>query len=169
MKKDFDRWNEMKKQLEREAVMPPAFPKNGEVWMCTLGKNLGREQNGGHRDFARPVLVSCAIENTAFAGGAFLDFASRMMLMGTDLVKVSIANGRSLSRSEIPLWIMNFLQPAEGIEPSGRELTRSVPHHAAGWKLLYHGMNGFLTENRNPATIMTGRGLSEPSETEGTV
>jgi len=57
MPNDFDRWNEIKKRLAHEAPLPLAFPKNGEVWMCTLGKNLGREQNGGAGDFSRPVLV----------------------------------------------------------------------------------------------------------------
>lgn len=66
MKKDFDRWNEMKKQLEHEAMAPLAFPQNGEVWMCTLGKNLGREQNGGLEDFSRPVLVIRKFNNEMF-------------------------------------------------------------------------------------------------------
>ena len=66
MEKDFDRWNELKKQLADDASPPPAFPKSGEVWMCTLGKNLGREQNGGPRDFSRPVLVIKKFNNEIF-------------------------------------------------------------------------------------------------------
>src|ERR1700674_5608642 len=57
MEKDFDRWKGIKKQLAHDVPPPLAFPKNGEVWMCTLGKNLGREQDGGSSDFSRPVLV----------------------------------------------------------------------------------------------------------------
>src|ERR1700730_12885741 len=56
MENPFDRWNSIKKQLASDPSRPPAFPKSGEVWMCTLGKNLGREQDGGSRDFSRPVL-----------------------------------------------------------------------------------------------------------------
>jgi mRNA interferase MazF len=66
MQKDFDRWNEIKKQLAH--VPAAAFPKNGEVWMCTLGKNLGREQNGGSQDFSRPVLVIKKFNNEIFWG-----------------------------------------------------------------------------------------------------
>ena len=66
MEKDFDRWNELKKQLADDASSPPAFPKSGEVWMCTLGKNLGREQNGGSQDFSRPVLVIKKFNNEMF-------------------------------------------------------------------------------------------------------
>jgi mRNA interferase MazF len=66
MENDFDRWNEIKKRLASNISPPPAFPKNGEVWMCTLGKNLGREQDGGARDFSRPVLVIKKFNNEIF-------------------------------------------------------------------------------------------------------
>jgi mRNA-degrading endonuclease toxin of MazEF toxin-antitoxin module len=66
MEKDFDRWNGIKKQLAHDVPLPLAFPKNGEVWMCTLGKNLGREQNGGSQDFSRPVLVIKKFNNESF-------------------------------------------------------------------------------------------------------
>jgi mRNA interferase MazF len=65
MGNDFDRWNN-KKQLAHDVPLPLAFPKNGEVWMCTLGKNLGREQNGGSQDFSRPVLVIKKFNNEIF-------------------------------------------------------------------------------------------------------
>ena len=66
MEKDFDRWNSIKKRLAHDIRLPSAFPKNGEVWMCTLGKNLGREQNGGSQDFSRPVLVIKKFNNEMF-------------------------------------------------------------------------------------------------------
>ena len=34
--------------------------------MCTLGRNLGREQNGGSQDFSRPVLVIKKFNNEIF-------------------------------------------------------------------------------------------------------
>jgi mRNA interferase MazF len=66
MPNDFDLWNETKKRLAFEKRLPTAFPKRGEVWMCTLGMNLGREQNGGPRDFSRPVLVVQKFNNEMF-------------------------------------------------------------------------------------------------------
>jgi mRNA interferase MazF len=66
MGNDFDRWNGIKKQLAHDVPPPPAFPKNGEVWMCAIGKNLGREQNGSPRDFSRPVLVVKKFNNEIF-------------------------------------------------------------------------------------------------------
>jgi mRNA interferase MazF len=66
MENPFDRWNDIKKQLATDPSRPPAFLKSGEVWMCTLGKNLGREQDGGSRDFSRPVLVVKKFNNEIF-------------------------------------------------------------------------------------------------------
>ena len=57
MQNDFDRWNNIKKRLAPTVSPSSPFPQRGEVWMCTLGKNLGREQDGSARDFSRPVLV----------------------------------------------------------------------------------------------------------------
>jgi len=40
---DFDEWNEIKKKIEEGNFEPPHFPKAGEVWMCSLGRNIGFE------------------------------------------------------------------------------------------------------------------------------
>ena len=66
MEEQFDRWNEHKKRLSQSATPPPTFPKQGEVWICSLGWNLGREQNGGPHDFSRPVLVVKKFNNEMF-------------------------------------------------------------------------------------------------------
>jgi mRNA interferase MazF len=66
MEKDFDRWNEVKKQLAHGVMPPLAFPNDGEVWVCTMGKNLGHEQNGGPIDFSRPALVVRKFNNEMF-------------------------------------------------------------------------------------------------------
>jgi len=54
MKKEFDAWNEKKKVVhDRESV--PFFHER-EVWWCTIGLNVGYEQDGGDK-FERPILV----------------------------------------------------------------------------------------------------------------
>ena len=53
--KDFDRWNEQKKKLhdgEREVLF-----HEREIWWCSLGVNIGFEQDGTNELFERPVLV----------------------------------------------------------------------------------------------------------------
>lgn len=62
----FDRWNELKKSIEQEVDDPHKFPKEGEVWMCSLGKNIGFEQNGSGESFSRPVMIVKKFNNHMF-------------------------------------------------------------------------------------------------------
>ena len=64
--KDFDDWNELKKKIEAEKNYPDKFPKEGEVWMSNLGKNIGYEQNGSGDNFSRPVLITKKFNNHMF-------------------------------------------------------------------------------------------------------
>ena len=66
MEKDFDRWNERKKEIEVSKEIPDNFPKEGEVWMSSLGINIGFEQNGTGDNFSRPVLVVKRFNNQMF-------------------------------------------------------------------------------------------------------
>lgn len=63
---DFDRWNEIKKKVDADTVDLEFFPKEGEVWMCILGKNIGREQNGGGNNFSRAMFVVKKFNNEIF-------------------------------------------------------------------------------------------------------
>jgi mRNA interferase MazF len=42
------------------------FPKEGEVWMCSLGKNIGYEQNGSGESFLRPIMIIKKFNNHMF-------------------------------------------------------------------------------------------------------
>ena len=55
MLKDFDSWNKIKKVLDGEDREAFAYPR--EVWWCSLGVNIGFEQDGKGEDFSRPILV----------------------------------------------------------------------------------------------------------------
>lgn len=57
MKKDFDGWNEVKKTTHENSVMHESFPKEREVWWCSVGVNIGVETDGKHDTFERPVLI----------------------------------------------------------------------------------------------------------------
>lgn len=58
--KNFDEWNEMKKNLESFGETKLCKPR--EIWWCRLGINIGREQDGGI-DFRRPVLIIKKLSN----------------------------------------------------------------------------------------------------------
>ena len=51
----YDDWNIKKKELA-VAVRELLF-KEGEVWWCSLGLNIGTETYGKGKDFLRPILI----------------------------------------------------------------------------------------------------------------
>lgn len=55
MLKDFDTWNTLKKHIDQKQFL--AFVHAREVWWCSLGLNVGHEQDGKHAAFERPILV----------------------------------------------------------------------------------------------------------------
>lgn len=55
MEKDFDAWNEKKKMLDTNKRN--LLFKEGEVWWCSLGLNVGEEVYGKGQDFRRPVVI----------------------------------------------------------------------------------------------------------------
>lgn len=56
MEKNYDLWNSRKKSLEKFSHSELIFHER-EVWWCSLGLNLGDEQDGKNEYFERPVLV----------------------------------------------------------------------------------------------------------------
>src|ERR1035437_2426369 len=56
MNKDFDAWNKLKKTIETDRSDYLSFHER-EIWWCSLGVNLGSEENGKNELFERPVLV----------------------------------------------------------------------------------------------------------------
>ena len=55
MDKDFDSWNIIKQNLDKLEVLPDFHIR--EIWFCSLGCNVGIEENGKHENFERPVLI----------------------------------------------------------------------------------------------------------------
>ncbi len=55
MKKDFDGWNREKKNIHN--IAENRFYKVREVWWCSVGLNVGFEQDGTSEQYQRPVLV----------------------------------------------------------------------------------------------------------------
>ncbi|MBI5799065.1 MAG: type II toxin-antitoxin system PemK/MazF family toxin [Candidatus Yonathbacteria bacterium] len=55
MSKDFDSWNKKKRDLDQRESSP--FCHERELWWCTLGVNVGFEQDGSDIEYRRPVLI----------------------------------------------------------------------------------------------------------------
>lgn len=54
--KDFDAWSDEKKNLESVGHDTLSFHER-EIWWCSIGINLGDEQDGKNQLFERPVLI----------------------------------------------------------------------------------------------------------------
>jgi mRNA interferase MazF len=55
MEKDFDTWNNKKKLVHKDEN--PRLFQEREIWWCSLGLNVGFEEDGKHDQFERPVLI----------------------------------------------------------------------------------------------------------------
>ncbi len=53
--KDFDTWNIQKKKIQLSEFL--GFIHEREIWWCSLGLNIGDEEDGKNEKFERPVLV----------------------------------------------------------------------------------------------------------------
>lgn len=66
MERYFDKWNAIKKRIDAQSDIDTLFPKEGWVWMCSVGANIGYEQDGAGEVFERPVLVVKKFNNKMF-------------------------------------------------------------------------------------------------------
>ena len=66
MAKDFDTWNALKKEIDTRTVAP--FYHEREVWWCSLGVNVGFEQDGSGNEYRRPMLVLKGLSRQTFLG-----------------------------------------------------------------------------------------------------
>lgn len=66
MEKEFDKWNELKKNIEKRNKI--IFYKEREIWFCSIGHNIGSEENGKNKPFERPVIIIKKINNNLFLG-----------------------------------------------------------------------------------------------------
>jgi mRNA interferase MazF len=64
--KDYDTWNKKKKELE-EKTHAPEFSER-DIWWCSLGLNLGYEEDGKNENFERPVCVVRKFNKDMFIG-----------------------------------------------------------------------------------------------------
>lgn len=64
MIKDFNSWNEIKKDLDLNIPRTDFYER--QIWWCYLGINVGSEQNGTGNDFDRPVLIFKKLNTETF-------------------------------------------------------------------------------------------------------
>ena len=64
MEKDFQKWHKAKKELDKN--LSRLFFHEREVWWCSIGLNIGFEQDGRGECFARPILIFKKFNNEVF-------------------------------------------------------------------------------------------------------
>ncbi len=63
----FLEWIGLKEKLHNSKHLPPLF-KEGEVWWCAMGENVGIEVNGKGKAFSRPVYIYKKLSRNGFFG-----------------------------------------------------------------------------------------------------
>lgn len=64
VKKNFQKWHNEKTIVHNSKERP--FFHNREIWFCSLGENIGFEQDGNGDDFLRPVIIIKKFNNEIF-------------------------------------------------------------------------------------------------------
>ncbi len=64
--KDYDEWNGKKKEIENRKGIPEFSER--DIWWCSLGLNIGFEEDGKNNDFERPVCVLRKFNKHIFIG-----------------------------------------------------------------------------------------------------
>jgi len=54
--KRFQEWLAIKPTLDQSNSKPP-FTKEGQIWWCSIGENIGAEVSGKNDTFTRPVVI----------------------------------------------------------------------------------------------------------------
>lgn len=68
MEKDFEKWSKNKEILNTRVLGDTFYCLEKEIWTCSLGVNVGSEQDGQGPNFLRPVLVIKVINSQTFLG-----------------------------------------------------------------------------------------------------
>ncbi len=64
--KNFSDWN--KRKIKIDGLIGFQHPKEKEIWLCSVGVNVGSEVYGKGADYTRPVLVINAEGSESFIG-----------------------------------------------------------------------------------------------------
>lgn len=66
MHKDFQKWHTLKSDID--ASRPYPLFREQEIWWCSLGANVGAEEDGKNNLFERPVIIVRKFNKEVFWG-----------------------------------------------------------------------------------------------------
>lgn len=123
-KKNYSNWGQIKTIVnDKEARL---FYHERDVWWCSVGLNIGDEQDGKGSTFARPVLVFKKFNNNVFWGIPI----TKKIKTGKFYVKIELSDGinRSAILSQLKLMDSKRLVSRLGIiiEKNYAEIQKAV-------------------------------------------
>jgi mRNA interferase MazF len=65
--KRFLEWIRVKESLDGNRTKPPIF-REGQIWWCHIGENVGHELNGKGKNFTRPIYIVKKYDKKTFLG-----------------------------------------------------------------------------------------------------
>ena len=65
----FESWNKLKQEIDKRKIFKNYC--NQEIWWCSMGKNVGSEEDGKNNNFERPVLILKRWNSEFFIGLPF--------------------------------------------------------------------------------------------------
>jgi mRNA interferase MazF len=112
----FDDWNDKKKRLH--AARPNIMFKEGQIWWCSLGVNVGEEVLGKGKMYRRPIIVlrkvthnSCVVIPTttqAKQGSWYFPFEINNLKRWAMMHQIRFISSRRLSSRESILPAADF-------------------------------------------------------------
>lgn len=57
IKENYDNWNVRKQNIQTSEKTKNIYFKEGQLWWCSLGLNIGSESFGKGKNFRRPILI----------------------------------------------------------------------------------------------------------------
>jgi mRNA-degrading endonuclease toxin of MazEF toxin-antitoxin module len=110
MEKDFKEWGNLKKKLDCQN-RSPSFEER-EIWWCSIGLNIGHEEDGKSELFSRPVLVVRKFNSHIFLG---VPLTSKIKEHHKFYHKIHFKDKeQSIMLSQIRVWESKRLTRAKG-------------------------------------------------------
>lgn len=89
-KKNFKKWSLRKEIIDQRSQT--TICRERDIWWCSLGCNIGSEEDGKHENFERPVLIFRKFGDTVFWG---IPLSTRMINGNSNFEYSLTANGIS--------------------------------------------------------------------------
>lgn len=132
----YNNWNIKKQEIQFSDIEETYF-KEGDIWWCSLGQNIGSESYGKGGDYRRPILVirklsedlciALPLTSKKKVGTWFVDILLNDESRCVMLYQIRTLNRKRFQRKMGEVSIENFIKVKEKLESL---LEFSVNHHS---------------------------------------